>query len=473
MTDAGLERLANRVLWPGFLGQGTPGWVAREREGGLAGVVLFSQNLGGEPVDSGEGFLVGIDEEGGTVTRVDSDAGSDELGAAQLGAIDDEAVTERVVGRLARRAAETGANVLIAPVADVNTNPRNPVIGTRAFGSDPALVACHVAAAVRGLHAAGAIAVPKHFPGHGDTAVDSHHGLPTSGASEREQREAHVAPFAAAVAAGARAIMTAHLVVPAWGDDPATANPRALAELRGLGFDGVIASDALDMGAMRSRFGADAAPRALAAGCDLLCVGNPANPMSSGDDEADFLAARTAIVDALRSGELATGRIEEAAERVAALREFARECAADADGAPAEDDEAWRLARRAARLDGASAPHPGARTVVDARAAATWAVSSTGSRYAEILARGGAVVEATDLAQRELDERPVVLVDRLADPDQFETIARVAQRDPDAVVVNLGVDPVVELPVAALHVRAASRLAVAAADALLARGWGA
>ncbi|MGO1769564.1 MAG: glycoside hydrolase family 3 N-terminal domain-containing protein, partial [Microbacterium sp.] len=468
MSERSLERLANGVLWPGFLGRGTPSWVAREREAGLAGVVLFAQNLGGEAVDASDGFLVGIDEEGGTVTRVDSDAGSDELGAAQLGALDDEAATAAVAGRLARRAAETGANVVIAPVADVNTNPRNPVIGTRSFGSDPAVVARHVAAAVRGLHAAGAVAVPKHFPGHGDTAVDSHHGLPTSGASEREQRDAHLLPFAAAVESGARAIMTAHLVVPAWGDDPATANPRALAELRELGFDGVIASDALDMAAMRARFGAGAPVRALAAGCDLLCVGNPANPGSSGDAESDFLAARGAIVDAVRAGRLPGVRLEEAAERVGALRAFPVERAAHGVGAspPLDEDEAWRLARRAARLDGVCAARPGARTVVDARAAATWAVSSTGSRYAEMLARGGAVVEAASLAERELPARSVVLVDRLADPDQREAIALVARRDPAVVVVNLGVDPAEDMPVPAVHVRAASRLAVAAADAL-------
>ncbi|WP_197517488.1 glycoside hydrolase family 3 N-terminal domain-containing protein [Microbacterium karelineae] len=461
-ADPGLDRLANGVLWPGFLGTGTPDWIRREREAGLAGVVLFAQNLGGDPVDPSGGFLVGIDEEGGTVTRLDAARGSAELGAAQLGALDDIAVTRAVGERLARRSAAAGANVVIAPDADVNADPRNPVIGTRAFGADARLVARHVRAAIAGIHAGGAIAVPKHFPGHGDTATDSHHGLAVTGASERQQREVHLAPFAAAIDAGARMIMTAHLVVPAWGADPATANPRALAELRGLGFGGVIASDALDMAAVRERFGGDAPVRALAAGCDLLCVSNPANPGGSGDDEGDFLAVRARIVDAVRSGELATAGLEEAAARVAELRSHVRGMS-PAGEAPALDGLA--LAVRAARVAGSFDALPGPRVVVDARAAATWAVSSTGSRFAEDLARGGSVVSPdADPA----GEAPVVLVDRVADPAQSDAIARVAARHPGGVVVNLGVETPDPLPLPTIHVRAASLLAVRAADAILA-----
>ncbi|WP_221583447.1 glycoside hydrolase family 3 N-terminal domain-containing protein [Microbacterium sp. G2-8] len=456
-----LLRLANGVLWPGFLGRGTPDWIRRERDAGLAGVVLFAQNIGADPVEAPDGFLIGLDEEGGTVTRLDAETGSTELGPHQLGALDEIAVTRTVGERLALRSAEAGANVVIAPDADVNANPLNPVIGTRAFGADPALVSRHVRAAIEGIHAGGAIAVPKHFPGHGDTATDSHHGLPVSEASERAQRDVHLPPFAAAIAAGARMIMTAHLVVPAWGDDPATANPRALAELRALGFDGVIASDALDMGAMQERFGADAPVRALAAGCDLLCISNPANPGSSGDAEADFLAVRARVVAAVRSGELPLARLEEASARVSALREHA--AGLDATG-PAPDIDAAALARRACRVDGSVAPLPGPRTVIDARATATWAVSSTGSRYADVLARGGSVVRPDDLIEA---ERPVVLVDRAARSDQVAAIARVAERHPGAVVVNLGVEPPAPLPVAAIHARAASLLAVQAAEAIL------
>ncbi|OSM42004.1 hypothetical protein BCY76_017095, partial [Nesterenkonia sp. PF2B19] len=323
VSDPGLRRLVDSVLWPGFLGTGTPDWVRRRCEDGLAGVVLFAGNLGeelgGDALDLPEGCLVGIDEEGGTVTRLDAARGSRELGAAQLGSLDDVELTRATARRLAVRSAGVGANVVLGPVADVNTDPRNPVIGTRSFGAEPQLVSRHVAAAVRGIHDVGAACAPKHFPGHGDTDTDTHVGLTVSRAALADQAEVHLAPFAAAVAAGARMIMTAHLVVPGWSRQPATASPDVLAQLRDMGFAGAIVSDALDMGAMRASFGAQAPVVALAAGCDLLCLGNPANPGSSGDAEADLLAAEDAVLAALADGTLPSRRLEEAAGRVTDL----------------------------------------------------------------------------------------------------------------------------------------------------------
>ena len=529
MADRALERLANSVLWPGFLAPRLPAWVEREREAGLAGVVLFSQNVGSGPVDVSGGFLVGIDEEGGSVTRVDAAGGSPLPGAMQLGAVDDVAATRRVARMLAERAAGVGANVVIAPVADVNANAANPVIGTRSFGADPALVARHVAAAVAGIADGGAVAVPKHFPGHGDTAVDSHHGLAVSGTDAQTQERVHLEPFRAAIEAGARMIMTAHLVVPGWGEEPATLNRAALGRLRALGFDGVIVSDALDMAAVKRRHGTPgAAVRALAAGCDLLCISNPANPGSSGDDEADFLAVRDAIVAAAGSGELPLERLEEAAARVEALRAAMRTAApggpaperngapgfssvaessaapgfssvagssgaggfpsvAERSGAAAEmkrpaqlDDDAAAfcasLADTALRRDGSFAPLPGLRRVLDARAAATWAVSANGRAIAEIIAAGGSVEPWGDAVDVAAGDRPVLLADRLATDEQRAAVAAFARRAPEGVVVNLGVDPLPgampgDLP--ALHTRAASRLGAEAADRALATGWAA
>ena len=541
MADRALERLANSVLWPGFLAPRLPAWVEREREAGLAGVVLFSQNVGSGPVDGSGGFLVGIDEEGGSVTRVDAAGGSPLPGAMQLGAVDDVAATRRVARMLAERAAGVGANVVIAPVADVNANAANPVIGTRSFGADPALVARHVAAAVAGIADGGAVAVPKHFPGHGDTAVDSHHGLAVSGTDAQTQERVHLEPFRAAIEAGARMIMTAHLVVPGWGEEePATLNPAALGRLRALGFEGVIVSDALDMAAVKRRHGTPAAAvRALVAGCDLLCISNPANPGSSGDDEADFLAVRDAIVAAAGSGELPLERLEEAAARVEALRAAMRTAApggpapepngapgfssvaessaapgfssvagssgapgsssgagssgapgfpsvAERSGAAAEmkrpaqldDNDAFcaSLADTALRRDGSFAPLPGPRRVLDARAAATWAVSANGRAIAEIIAAGGSVEPWGDAVDVAAGDRPVLLADRLATDEQRAAVAAFARRAPEGVVVNLGVDPLPgavpgDLP--ALHTRAASRLGAEVADRALAAGWAA
>lgn len=462
--DVALQRLANAVLWPGHLGEATPDWVRRERDAGLAGVVLFAQNLGGPPAQDLDGLLVGIDEEGGAVTRLDAAEESRELGAGQLGALDDVDLTRAVAARTARRAGRIGANVILAPVADVNADPANPVIGTRAFGADPSLVERHVAAAIRGTHQSGALAAAKHFPGHGETSVDSHHELPISGASLEAQREVHLRPFAAAIGAGVRMIMTAHIVVPGWGELPATANPLALAELREMRFEGVIVSDALDMAAMQTRFAEQSAVRALAAGCDLLCVSNPANPGSSGDDYGDFLRVRHAVVEAVRAGTLPAGRLEEAASRVAALR---------AEAAPA-DPYGSRLQQAvgAARTDGDCLPMPGPRTVVDARAPASWAVGEAGSVTAQVIAAGGEVLPRDSAAGHEAD-RVVVLVDRLAEAEQRKAVAGAA-RQADVVVVNLGVDPAPgDEPVcrSAVHLRGASRLAADAAEVLLARGW--
>lgn len=482
MADS-LERLANAVLMPGYLAPRPPAWVERERAAGLAGVVLFAQNVGAEAIDAAGGFLVAIDEEGGTVTRIDAAGGSPLPGAAQLGAIDDPDATRRVGRMLGERAATVGANLVIAPVADVNTNPANPVIGTRSYGADAARVARHVAATVRGLAEAGAVAVPKHFPGHGDTEVDSHHGLPVSGASAVSHKEVHLEPFRAAIAAGARVIMTAHLVVREWGDEPATLNADALGRLRALGFEGVIMSDALDMGAVKDRYGTPgAAVRALAAGCDLLCISNPANPGSSGDDEADFLAVRDGIVAAVRDGSLSRVRLEDAAARVAALRaEVVAGGAGGAGGAagvrelsPADAEFAARIADAALRLDGRSVPMPGPRRVLDARAAATWAVAANGGAIAGVIAAGGTVERWSERVRPAEGERVVLLVDRLAAPDQCAAVAAFARTAGDGVVVNLGVDAapgVVPASLAMVSTRAASRLGAEAADRALTAGW--
>ena len=159
--------------------------------------------------------VVAIDEEGGDVTRLEADAAAPYPGHLALGAVDDVELTEQIARALADELAAAGITLDLAPVADVNTNPLNPVIGIRSFGADPALVSRHVAAFVTGLQAGGVAACAKHFPGHGATDVDSHLGLPVVHATREELLEGELLPFRAAVAAGTRAIMSAHLVVPA------------------------------------------------------------------------------------------------------------------------------------------------------------------------------------------------------------------------------------------------------------------
>ena len=164
--------------------------------------------------------------------------------------VDDVALTTAVARDLGCELAAAGVNLDYAPDADVNNNPDNPVIGVRSFGADPALVARHTAAWVTGLQEAGVAACAKHFPGHGDTAVDSHHDLPRIAARGRRWTTSSWRPFRAAIAAGVQAIMTGHLLVPAVDPElPATLSRPVLTDLLRdeLGFQGAVITDGIEM----------------------------------------------------------------------------------------------------------------------------------------------------------------------------------------------------------------------------------
>jgi beta-N-acetylhexosaminidase len=273
------------VLLPGFEGTELPGWLRERLSDGLAGVCLFATNVA-TPArlrdltdairSANPAAIIAIDEEGGDVTRLYYTEGSPFPGNAVLGRVDDLTLTSAVASSVGAALAGVGVNLDFAPDVDVNSNPLNPVIGVRSFGADPARVAQHSSAWVRGLQSAGVAACAKHFPGHGDTAQDSHLSLPVVEAPLAVLRERELVPFEAAIAAGALSIMTSHIVLPHLDDVPATLSSRVLTELlRGeLGFEGVIVSDALDMHGASAETGVpEAAVRALIAGCDLLCIG--------------------------------------------------------------------------------------------------------------------------------------------------------------------------------------------------------
>ncbi|MFJ4224224.1 glycoside hydrolase family 3 protein [Microbacterium sp. NPDC089695] len=491
MSDE-LEQLANRVLWPGFFGTEAPEWLLAELRDGLAGVVYFGQNIGeGLPalsaaiLEANPDALIGIDEEGGSVTRLESSTGSTLPGAAQLGRLDDVEATRATGAELARRVGAIGGNVVLGPVADVNTDPRNPVIGVRSFGADEALVSRHAVAEVEGIQGGGVAACVKHFPGHGDTHLDSHHSLPEISLDIEEFERVHLAPFRTAIDAGVDSIMTAHIVVPEWGDAPATLNPRVLGMLREWGFDGVIITDALDMAAVRETVGiGGGAALALAAGADLLCIGNPTNPGEAAladQDERDFRAARDGIVAALRDGSLSRERVQEAAHRVRTLARTLRERMAGATAQTADDAafDAREIVRRT--ISGAEA-QASSLAVVDARRRSSLAVDSASAYVARALA-GDDHSERLDVARATLEEQDaaldaavaadgltVVLIDRPdADPAQRDLVRRAGLRDPDAVVVNVGLAPEHDLPLPLVQVGAASRIAAELAGERLRR----
>ncbi|MFG2887005.1 glycoside hydrolase family 3 protein [Streptomyces sp. NPDC048297] len=359
----GPARDALTVLQPGFTGTTAPDWLLRRLGEGLASVGLFGRNIAtpeqlaaltAQLRAERDDVLVAIDEEGGDVTRLEVRGGSSFPGNHALGAVDDTELTRAVARELGRRLAACGVNLNWAPSADVNSNPANPVIGVRSFGADPGLVARHTAAYVTGLQSAGVAACTKHFPGHGDTAVDSHHALPRIDAAADLLDARDLAPFRAAIAAGSRAVMSAHIVVPALDPDrPATLSPRILTGLlRGeLGYDGLIVTDGMEMRAIADTYGIErGSVLAIAAGADAICVGG-----GLADDET-VRRLRDALVAAVRSGELPEERLADAARRV---RELASWTAGAAGAATAPDTEVGlRAARRALRVTGGASFTP-------------------------------------------------------------------------------------------------------------------
>jgi beta-N-acetylhexosaminidase len=325
LHDPLLARSIAATLLPGFVGTTLPEWLGDWLRGGLGGVCLFGPNIVSveqlraltDAVHAANpDAIVAIDEEGGDVTRLHYATGSPYPGNAVLGRLGDPALTERIARRVGNDLRAVGVDLDLAPDVDINSNPDNPVIGVRSFGSTPAVVAEHGAAWVRGLQSAGVAACAKHFPGHGDTAQDSHLELPVVDASAVELRDRELLPFRAAIEAGARTVMTSHILLPKLDAAlPATFSaPIVEGMLRGeLGFDGVVVTDALDMlGASGERGIPEAAVLALAAGCDLLCIGTE----NTAEQLAEIVAS---VARAVGDGRLAPGRVEQAAERVRGL----------------------------------------------------------------------------------------------------------------------------------------------------------
>ncbi|MEU6030475.1 glycoside hydrolase family 3 protein [Streptomyces tauricus] len=256
--------------------------------------------------------LISTDQEHGIVARVGTPA-TLFPGAMALGA-GGSRTDARTAGRIG--GAELRAMGILqdyAPVADVNVNPANPVIGVRSFGADPQAVADLVAAQVKGYQGAGVAATSKHFPGHGDTETDSHYGFPVIEHTEAQWAELDAPPFRAAIAAGIDSIMTAHIMVPALdpAGDPATLSRPILTGIlrERLGYDGVVVTDSLGMEGVRTKYGDDRVPvLALKAGVDQLL-----NP-----PKLDI--AWNAVLQAVRGGELTEARLDESILRVLRLK---------------------------------------------------------------------------------------------------------------------------------------------------------
>jgi beta-N-acetylhexosaminidase len=296
-------------------------------------------------------LLISTDQEHGIVARVGKPA-TLFPGAMALGAGGSRA-DARTVGRISGAELRAiGISQDYSPDADVNVNPANPVIGVRSFGADPDAVAGLVAAEVKGYQCSGVAATAKHFPGHGDTAVDSHFGFPVITHSRELWSELDAVPFRAAIRAGIDSIMTAHIMVPALdpAGDPATlSHPILTGILRGeLGYDGVVVTDSLGMEGVRTKYGDDRVPvLALKAGVDQLL-----NP-------PDLGVAWNAVLNAVRGGELTEARLDESILRILRLKAkhgllsdpYVRDTAVDrVVGIPAHLRAADRIAERTTTL---------------------------------------------------------------------------------------------------------------------------
>src|SRR3984957_11750891 len=253
-------------------------------------------------------LLIGADFERGTGMRIDEGTSFPyEMALAAAGRPEDAYTMGKITALEARA---VGVPWIFSPVADVNSNPENPIINTRSFGEDPARVSEFVAAFVRGVEENGGLATAKHFPGHGDTSTDSHLDLPLVSGDLAHLDRVELAPFRAAIAAGTSTIMTAHLAVPALEPDPnvpATMSPKIMTDLlRGkMGFDGLVVTDALDMGGVTVRYPpGEVAVRSILAGADVLLV----PPVLD--------AALQAVHEAVASGRIPMSRLEEAVTRV-------------------------------------------------------------------------------------------------------------------------------------------------------------
>ncbi len=443
--------------------------IERERVGG---VILFSRNIASvEQLHaltsalqqaaraSGHRYplLMSLDQENGIVRRLGAWA-TTFPGAMALAATGSEALAEEVAEASGRELAALGVNLNFAPVADVNNNPANPVIGVRSFGDDPARVARFVAAQTRGYQRAGVAATLKHFPGHGDTETDSHLALPAVPYVRARLDAVELPPFRAGIAAGAAAVMTAHLALPALTNSPGLPATLAPAVLDGLlreelGFQGVVITDCLEMAAIAKTVGtAAAAPLALRAGADIALVSHR---------EDRQRAALAAIRQALADGSLPRASLVAGAERVLALKrrflswEAVDHAASGAAlalvGAPAHRALAQRAYARAAtriRDEGGSIPlrlEPGERVgviawmpharsqVVDAPYRPDMFVAAIARRY---LAVAGAILTADALEDARAAARSaakadvIILLTRNAslDPAQAAAMRDIANR---------------------------------------------
>ena len=326
IAEMTIEEKVGQLIMVGFEGtQANEAIETHIRERFVGGVVLFSRNIQ-SPQQMAEltnelqrlaeatarqiPLFIGIDQEGGWVIRLKE--GATVLpGNMALGATNSTELAERAGEITAVELAAVGVNLNFAPVMDVNNNPDNPVIGRRSFGESPELVSRLGVPYIQGLQRNGVLATAKHFPGHGDTTVDSHFDLPTVNHDLERIHALELQPFRAAIDADVAAIMTAHIIYPAFdANRPATISPTILTDLlrKELGFDGLLITDDMEMKAIDDLYrSGEAAVMAVEAGADIVMVlWTPAKQIEVFD----------ALLSAVKSGRISQARLNQSIERI-------------------------------------------------------------------------------------------------------------------------------------------------------------
>ncbi len=319
---AALHRRIGQLALVGFDGTSLGAEIrALAREFDLGGIILFARNVESpeqvadlaaqaQQLARDLPLWVGIDQEGGRVARMKRPL-TEWPPMLTLGRADDEALAGRFGAALAREMGAVGISIDFAPVLDVLTTASNPAIGDRSIGGRPEVVARLGAAIVRALQDGGVAACGKHFPGHGDTTVDSHLDLPIVEHPPERLREIDFAPFRAAIDAGVTGVMTAHLLVPAFDEaSPATLSRRIVTGLlrEELGFGGLVFTDDLDMKAISGRMTRElAVVSAISAGCDVVLM--------CGTDCAGHASALEALVRAVEREDIPHARVDDSVAR--------------------------------------------------------------------------------------------------------------------------------------------------------------
>ncbi|MEK5026336.1 beta-N-acetylhexosaminidase [Paenibacillus sp. FSL M7-1046] len=392
VAEMSLSDKIGQMLMCGFEGTVVPDDGIREliAKGGIGGVIYFARNvetpeqvagmtaeLQQAAAEGGKAPLwISIDQEGGMVARITEGVAlmPGGMAIAAAGSVEDAYQAALISGR---ELSAMGINLNYAPVLDVNNNARNPVIGVRSFGESPEKVADYGAATIRGFQDAGVAATAKHFPGHGDTDVDSHLDLPTVRHDRARMDSVELVPFRRAIAEGVDAMMSAHIYFPALEQEklPVTLSKAVLTGLlrEELGFGGIIMTDCMEMNAIAEHYGTvEASVLAIAAGADIVLISHRADRQ---------LAAIEAILHAVAEGRISEARIDDSVRRLLALKVKRGVIAAGpvggAGAAEADAADSSAAGSTAASVGGVGAVGAGGASAVSAGGAS--AVSAEGA----------------------------------------------------------------------------------------------